>query len=139
MEESWLRKKEFQNVQEIRITFGKDPMWFQTNGRRTKEIAICMSCGWRRNLIKKSKRKKKKKMKTYNIRVRADYVGYYKIEAKSLDDAEAMAQQELFNEMNDGVDGVFDFEEFEDETFGQENDENFHQTYKKLKQWAEEQ
>ena len=78
-------------------------------------------------------------MKTYNIRVRADYVGYYKIEAKSLNDAEAMAQQQLFNEMNDGVDGVFDFEEFEDETFGQENDENFHQTYKKLKQWAEEQ
>ena len=27
-------------------------------------------------------------MKTYNIRVRADYVGYYKVEAKSLDDAE---------------------------------------------------
>ena len=78
-------------------------------------------------------------MKTYNIRVRADYVGYYKVEAESLDDAEAMAQQELFNEMNDEVDGCFDFEEFEDETFGQENDENFHQAHKTLKQWAESQ
>jgi len=69
-------------------------------------------------------------MKTYNIRVRADYVGYYKVEAESLDDAESMAQQELFNEMNDGVDGVFDFEEFEDEE---------HDAHKELKQWAENQ
>ena len=69
-------------------------------------------------------------MKTYNIRVRADYVGYYKVEAESLDDAEAMAQQQLFNEMNDGVDGVFDFEEFEDEE---------HDAHKELKQWAESQ
>ena len=69
-------------------------------------------------------------MKTYNIRVRADYVGYYKIKAKSLNDAEAMAQQQLFDEMNDGVDGVFDFEEFEDEE---------HQAHKELVQWAENQ
>ena len=69
-------------------------------------------------------------MKTYNIRVRADYVGYYKVEAKSLDDAELIAQQQLFNEMNDGVDGVFDFEEFEDEE---------HDAHKELKQWAENQ
>ena len=69
-------------------------------------------------------------MKTYNIRVRADYVGYYKIKAKSLNDAEAMAQQQLFNEMNDGVDGVFDFEEFEDEE---------HHAHKELVQWAENQ
>jgi len=69
-------------------------------------------------------------MKTYNIRVRADYTGYYKIEAESLDDAEAMAQQQLFNEMNDEVDGVFDFEEFEDEE---------HDAHKELKQWAESQ
>ena len=86
-----------------------------------------MNCGWRRNLIKKSR---KKKMKTYNIRVRADYVGYYNIKAKSLNDAEAMAQQQLFNEMNDGVDGVFDFEEFEDEE---------HHAHKELVQWAENQ
>jgi len=69
-------------------------------------------------------------MKTYNIRVRADYVGYYKVEATSLDNAESMAQQKLFNEMNDGVDGVFDFEEFEDEE---------HEAHKELKQWAESQ
>ena len=56
-------------------------------------------------------------MKTFNIRVRADYVGYYKVEAKSLNDAESMAQQELFNEMNDGVDGVFDFEEYDEKDF----------------------
>ncbi len=42
-------------------------------------------------------------MKTYNIRVRAEYTGYYKIEAKSIDDAEAMAKQQLFDEMNDEV------------------------------------
>ena len=56
-------------------------------------------------------------MKTFNIRVRADYVGYYKVEAKSLNDAESMAQQELFNEMNDGVEGVFDFEEYDEKDF----------------------
>lgn len=68
-------------------------------------------------------------MKTYNIRVRADYVGYYNIKAKSLSDAEAMAQQQLFDEMNDEVDGVFDFEEFEDEE---------HHAHKELVQWAED-
>ena len=69
-------------------------------------------------------------MKTYKIRVRADYVGYYKVEAESLDDAEAMAQQQLFNEMNDGVDGVFDFEEYDETEF---------EAHKELKQWAENQ
>ena len=69
-------------------------------------------------------------MKTYNIRVRAEYTGYYKIEAKSIDDAEAMAKQQLFDEMNDEVDGCFDFEEFEDEE---------HEAHKTLKQWAENQ
>jgi|TARA_R110001583_G_scaffold20056_4_gene77824 hypothetical protein len=69
-------------------------------------------------------------MKTFNIRVRADYVGYYKVEAKSLNDAESMAQQELFNEMNDGVDGVFDFEEYDEKDF---------ESRKELKQWRENQ
>ena len=79
-------------------------------------------------------------MKTYNIRVRADYVGYYKVKATSLDNAEAMAQQCLFDEIRERkIDSIFDFEEFEDETFGQENDENFHQAYKELKQWSESQ
>ena len=69
-------------------------------------------------------------MKTFNIRVRADYVGYYKVEAKSLNDAESMAQQELFNEMNDGVDGGFDFEEYDEKDF---------ESRKELKQWRENQ
>ena len=42
-------------------------------------------------------------MKTYNIRVRADYVGYYKEEATSLDNAEAMAQQCLFDEIRERI------------------------------------
>ena len=70
------------------------------------------------------------KMKTYNIRVRADYVGYYNIKAKSLNDAERMAEQQLFDEMNDGVEAVVDFEEFEDEE---------DQAHKQLVQWAENQ
>ena len=69
-------------------------------------------------------------MKTYNIRVRADYVGYYKVEAESLDDAEAMAKQQLFDEMNDEVDGCFDFEEYDETEF---------EAHKELKQWAENQ
>ena len=40
-------------------------------------------------------------MKTYNIRVRADYTGYYKVKATSLDNAEAMAQQCLFDEIRE--------------------------------------
>ena len=70
-------------------------------------------------------------MKTYNIRVRAEYTGYYKIEAKSIDDAEAMAQQCLFDEIRERkIDSIFDFEEFEDEE---------HEAHKTLKQWAENQ
>ena len=70
-------------------------------------------------------------MKTYNIRVRAEYTGYYKIKAASLNDAEIKARQKLFDEMNDEVDGSFDFEEFEDE--------DLLTIEEKLKQWAENQ
>ena len=52
---------------------------------------------------------------TYNIRVRAEYVGYYKVDSVSLCDAEEKAKQLLLKEMNDQVDGSFDFEEYEDE------------------------
>jgi len=69
-------------------------------------------------------------MKTYNIRVRAEYTGYYKVEARFLGEAEAIAQQRLVNEMNNLVDGSFDLEEFEDEE---------HEAHKELKQWAENQ
>jgi len=51
----------------------------------------------------------------YNIRVRAEYVGYYSVEANSLHEAEQKAQEMLFEEMNDAVDGSFDFEETEGE------------------------
>ena len=51
----------------------------------------------------------------YNIRVRAEYVGYYSVKANSLHEAEQKAQEILFEEMNDEVDGSFDFEETEGE------------------------
>ena len=70
-------------------------------------------------------------MKTYNIRIRAEYTGYYKVKAKSLNDAEIKARQKLFDEMNDEVDGSFDFEEFEDE--------DLLTIEEKLKQWGESQ
>jgi len=70
-------------------------------------------------------------MKTYNIRIRAEYTGYYKVKAASLNDAEIKARQKLFDEMNDEVDGSFDFEEFEDE--------DLLTIEEKLKQWAENQ
>ena len=51
--------------------------------------------------------------KTFHIRVRAEYVEYYEIKANSLNDAEQQAQDLLFKEMNDQVDGSFDFEEYD--------------------------
>ena len=70
-------------------------------------------------------------MKTYNIRVRAEYTGYYKIEAKSIDDAEAMAQQCLFDEIRERkIDSIFDFEEYDEKEF---------EAHKELKQWSESQ
>ena len=70
-------------------------------------------------------------MKTYNIRDRADYTGYYKVEAESLDDAEAMAQQCLFDEIRERkIDSIFDFEEYDETEF---------EAHKELKQWGESQ
>ncbi len=67
-------------------------------------------------------------MKTYNIRVRADYTGYYKVKATSLDNAEAMAQQCLFDEIRERkIDSIFDFEEYDETEF---------EAHKELKQWA---
>ena len=65
----------------------------------------------------------------YKIRVRAEYVAYYDVEATSLDEAEDMAKQKLMNEMNDQVDGSFDLEEFTDEDFIAEQ---------KLEKWSED-
>ena len=69
-------------------------------------------------------------MKTYNIRVRAEYTGYYKVEARFLGEAEAIAQQRLVNEMNNLVDGSFDLEEYDEAEF---------EADKELKEWAENQ
>lgn len=65
----------------------------------------------------------------YKIRVRAEYVAYYDVEATSLDEAEDMAKQKLMNEMNDQVNGSFDLEEFTDEEFIAEQ---------KLEKWSED-
>jgi hypothetical protein len=39
-------------------------------------------------------------MKTFNIRVRAEYVNQYTIEAEDLNQAEAIAQQNTYEEMD---------------------------------------
>jgi hypothetical protein len=53
-------------------------------------------------------------MKTFNIRVRAEYVNQYTIEAEDLNQAEAIAQQNTYEEMDTNWEfGSMDFEEFE--------------------------
>jgi hypothetical protein len=53
-------------------------------------------------------------MKTFNIRVRAEYVNQYTIEAEDLNQAEAIAQQNIHEEMDTNWEfGSMDFEEFE--------------------------
>ena len=51
--------------------------------------------------------------KTYHIRTKCEYVGYYTIKAKDLDEAESIAQTKLLSEMNIEVDGSFDFSKFD--------------------------
>ena len=51
----------------------------------------------------------------YKIRVRAEYVAYYEVDATSLCEAEDKAKQLLCKQMNVDVDGSFDFEEYESE------------------------
>lgn len=53
------------------------------------------------------------KKKTYHIRTRCEYVGYHTVKAKDLNEAESKAQTKLLSEMNDQVDGSFDFSEFD--------------------------
>lgn len=48
---------------------------------------------------------------TYHIRVRAEYVGYYTIEADNLDKAEVIARDRCTDEMiGNGMDLQFDYE-----------------------------
>tara|TARA_R100000664_G_C2752932_1_gene140252 strand:- start:1099 stop:1407 length:309 start_codon:yes stop_codon:yes gene_type:complete len=56
-----------------------------------------------------------KKQKTYFLRVRADYVGYFQIEADTLSEAEKKATEKFNLEMNDEIDGSFDIEEYQPE------------------------
>ena len=51
-----------------------------------------------------------KKTKTYQMRVRVDYSTVYEVTAKDLHDAERQAQEKIFREMNDAVDGSIDIE-----------------------------
>ena len=63
-------------------------------------------------------------MKTFNIRVRAEYVNQYTIEAENLNQAETIAQENTYEEMDTSwefgsIPGSaylsWDFEEFEPE------------------------
>ncbi len=54
-------------------------------------------------------------LKTYYIRVRAEYVGYFPVKANNLEDAEQAAIQELFEGMNDEYDASIDVEEYQPE------------------------
>ena len=54
-----------------------------------------------------------KATRKYYIRVRADYVGYYEIEAKDISEAEDKAFASLEQDMNDTVYPSTDFEEFD--------------------------
>ena len=54
-----------------------------------------------------------KPTRKFYIRVRADYVGYYEIEAKDLNEAEIKAMMELDHDMNDKVSPSVDCEEYD--------------------------
>ena len=64
-----------------------------------------------------------KATRKYYIRVRAEYVGYYEVEAKDILEAEHKASDLLYEDMNDPIYGSFDFEEYDQDTFVQEEDE----------------
>ena len=51
--------------------------------------------------------------KKFYIRVRAEYVVYYEVEAKDISEAEHKASDLLHEDMNDPIYGSFDFEQFD--------------------------
>jgi len=57
-----------------------------------------------------------KATRKYYIRVRAEYVGYYKVEAKDIKEAEHKASDLLHEDMNDPSYGSFDFEQYDPPT-----------------------
>tara|TARA_R100001086_G_C11828227_1_gene255960 strand:- start:586 stop:822 length:237 start_codon:yes stop_codon:yes gene_type:complete len=54
-----------------------------------------------------------KATRKYFIRVRAEYVGYYEVEAKDISEAEHKASDLLHEDMNDPIYGSFDFEQYD--------------------------
>ena len=58
-----------------------------------------------------------KATRKFYIRVRADYVGYYEIEAKDLNEAEIKAMIQLDHDMNDRVSPNVDCEEYDPTEF----------------------
>jgi len=54
-----------------------------------------------------------KDQKIFNIRVRAEYVGYYEVKAKDLSQAERKAELLLEQDMNDKVYPSIDVEEYD--------------------------
>ena len=58
-----------------------------------------------------------KATRKFYIRVRADYVGYYEIEAKDLNEAEIKAMVQLDHDMNDRVYPNVDCEEYDPTEF----------------------
>ena len=54
-----------------------------------------------------------KATRKYFIRVRAEYVGYYEVEAKDISEAEHKASDLLHEDMNDPIYGDFDFEQYD--------------------------
>ena len=54
-----------------------------------------------------------KATRKYYIRVRAEYVGYYEVEAKDIAEAEHKASDLLHEDMNDPIYGDFDFEQYD--------------------------
>ena len=57
----------------------------------------------------------RKPVKTFYIRVRAEYVGYFPVLADSFGQAEQAAIEKLFEGMNDEYDASIDVEEYQPE------------------------
>jgi len=60
--------------------------------------------------------KKPKEFNTYYIRVRNTYEAFYKVHAENYEQARHIAEDRLFEEMNDGVEYHTDFHEWDEES-----------------------
>ena len=66
----------------------------------------------------------------YFIKVRAEYVGYYEVEAKNISEAEHKASDLLHEDMNDPIYASVDFEEFDPKDFVREEMVEAQMTFK---------